>query len=115
MNPKISEYIDDIKDFQPEKAKILLALRKIILKKDPEIFEVIMYGGLVYKTNKLLWGLFVRKIHVTLEFGEGSKMDDPYSVLEGKGKEGRRHIKLLTYDDIEIKKVKHYIDKSYHQ
>jgi hypothetical protein len=38
-------------------------------------------------------------------------MDDPYLVLEGKGKE-RRHIIISNFNDIEDKKVKYYIEQS---
>ncbi len=35
-------------------------------------------------------GLFVRKRHISFEFGKGFLMDDPNKILEGKGKY-RRH------------------------
>lgn len=70
-----------------------------------------MYGGLIYKTDKLLWGLFIRQNHITIEFGYGANLEDPCGILEGKGKE-RRHIKLSTYNDINEKKVAYYISKS---
>jgi hypothetical protein len=113
MDQKVKKFLDDLEAVVPEKAKMITALRKMILQIMPKAEEVIMYGGIVYKTDRLLCGLFTRKNHISIEFGRGSEMDDPYSVLEGKGKE-RRHIKISTYKDIEEKKVQYYINKSWH-
>lgn len=113
IDQKVKQFLDDLEEFVPEKAKIIKALRKMILQIMPKTEEVMMYGGIVYKTDKLLCGLFTRKNHISIEFGKGSEMDDPYSVLEGTGKE-RRHIKISAYRDIEEKKVQYYVNKLWH-
>ena len=113
MDKNVKQFLNDLKSFMPEKAKIIIALRKIVLQVIPEATEVMMYGGIVYKTDRLLCGLFTRKKHITIEFGNGSLMDDPYSVLEGTGKE-RRHIKIFNFNDIKEKKIKYYIESSCH-
>ncbi|MFH0975391.1 MAG: DUF1801 domain-containing protein [Spirochaetota bacterium] len=108
MDKDVKRFIQDLEAFMPEEAKMITVLRKIILKIIPEASEVIMYGGIVYKTDFLLCGIFQRKKYISIEFGNGSMMDDPYSVLEGNGKE-RRHIKIFGYEEIEKKKVKYYL------
>ncbi|MBI5042909.1 MAG: DUF1801 domain-containing protein [Nitrospirae bacterium] len=113
MDQSVKQFLDDLEAFMPEKAKIIIALRKIVLQVIPEATEVMMYGGIVYKTNRLLCGLFARKNHITVEFEKEREIDDPYLILEGKGKE-RRHIKISTYEDIKEKKIRYYIDKSCH-
>lgn len=113
MDQKVKQFLDDLEEFVPEKANIITALRKMVLQIMPKAEEVMMYGGIVYKNDKLLCGLFTRKKHISIEFGNGSEMDDPYSVLEGKGKE-RRHIKISRYRDIKEKKVQYYINTLWH-
>lgn len=111
MDQKVKQFLDNLELFVPEKEKIISALRKIVIETIPEVAEVMMYGGIVYKTDRLLCGLFARKKHITVEFGKGAEMDDPYLVLEGKGK-GRRHIIISNFNDVEDKKVKYYIEQS---
>lgn len=108
---KIQNFIEELERFMPEKAKIVLALRDMILNVKPGIAEGFMYGGLVYKTDYLVWGIFSAKNHITIEFVKGHVLEDPFSVLQGTGKE-RRHIKIKTFDEIENKRVLHYITAS---
>ena len=107
MDKKIEIFIADLESAMPVNAKIIKGIRKIIFKIKPDLTETIMYGGLVYKDEKNpLYGLFSRKNHVTIEIGNGAFISDPYNVLEGKGnKEGRKHIKIESIEEIKIKCV----------
>lgn len=53
-------------------------------------------------------GVFAYKAHVSVEFGDGAAMDDPFGCLEGSGK-GRRHIKLRSLADMADKRLADYL------
>lgn len=44
-------------------------------------------------------GVFAHPNHVTVEFGQGHRLEDCYHQLEGSG-EYRRHIKLYSPDEV---------------
>lgn len=52
--------------------------------------------------------MFAYKEHVSVEFGYGAKIDDPFGHLEGKGK-GRRYLKFRIMQDIQDKKLAQYL------
>lgn len=75
-----------------------------------------MYGGIVFELEPgvhktMICGHFVYKNHVSIEFGDGFKFEDPNAVLEGKGKY-RRHIKLISIDDVESKNVRAMVQQA---
>ncbi|MCD4740600.1 DUF1801 domain-containing protein, partial [archaeon] len=105
VTPKSDDFISNVLSVDEEKGQILISLRKLILKNFPKSEEEIKYGGLVFIINKRLFcGIFIRKNHVSLEFDNGSEMQDPNTLLEGNGKY-RRHLKINKLDDITGKKV----------
>ena len=76
-----------------------------------------MYGGTIYelelgKHDTSVCGHFIYKQHVSLEFSNGYQLDDPDSILEGKGK-FRRHIKLRELADIEEKSVRLFLQQAF--
>lgn len=78
-----------------------------------------MYGGIVFEREAgnhktMVCGHFVYKSHVSLEFSNGYQLDDPDSVLEGKGKY-RRHIKLTNLSDISAKTVRSMLEQAFSQ
>ncbi len=77
----------------------------------PTVPQEMMYGGIVFVSDRLFCGLFVRKEHITVEFDRGAKMDDPNGFLEGGGN-NRRHLKIHDYDDIKQKQAEFYITQS---
>jgi hypothetical protein len=56
----------------------------------------------------LFAGVFAYKDHVTVEFGQGAKIQDTFGFLEGSGK-FRRHIKLKVTSDIEDRRLADYV------
>lgn len=112
MNKEIQEFIEKtgIKDF--EKMESVKALREIVLKTYPETHEKIMYGGIMFFLNGEGYsGLFVSKNHISIEFSNGFKMNDPKNHLEGNGKY-RRHLKIKSFDDIKNKEAEFYIKQA---
>lgn len=112
-NDRVQRFIADILSVDEFKGEILVSLRAMILHASPDVHEKIMYGGLVYLVNsELICGIFVRKKHVSLEFGFGMKMSDPEGFLEGSGKY-RRHLKLMHEKDIVDKDVASFVIQAF--
>lgn len=107
-NDRISKLLDDIRLLDSERFELVQALRKIILGLDASISEEVKYGGLLFSAVKPFCGVFSYAKHVSLEFGEGASLPDKFKVLEGEGK-FRRHIKLLSAQDITGKHVRDYL------
>ena len=72
------------------------------------ISEEIKYGGILFAADKPFCGIFSYSKHVSLEFGGGASLPDRHNVLEGEGKL-RRHIKLLSQEDVVVKHVREYL------
>ena len=110
---KVNSFIQDIQFQSSEKYEILIALRKIIKNLNKKLVEDIKYGGLIYSfSGELLGGVFVYRNHISLEMGRGFELADPDNILEGKGKY-RRHIKIVSIQDIKDKKVEFFIEKAF--
>lgn len=76
-----------------------------------------MYGGIVFEKeggnhSTMICGHFVYKKHVSLEFSQGYKLNDPDGLLEGGGK-FRRHIKLIKPTDIAEKSVRLFLEQAF--
>ena len=97
MNQKVKNLLDDWLINNPALYEIANSVRTKIRQLSDTVVEEVKYGG-----------IFVYKQHVTVEFGRGAEMADPYGLLEGKGK-GRRHLKLHTLEDIENKHLTDYL------
>lgn len=63
------------------------------------------------KKTKTGGGIFSYKNHVSFEFTEGFKLQNPNSILEGTGKK-RRHIRIKSFSDIAGKKVETFIKET---
>ena len=112
INPGISHLLEDFDFLNPKLANIVRSLRKTVLANCPKCEEKIMYGGIVFISDRMFCGIFQRKKYVTLEFDRGNEMSNTYKFLEGSGKY-RRHLKIYNKKDIEKKKAKHYILESF--
>ena len=103
---------------------VLTTAESITLEIDAAIFEICpgagrrsMYGGIVFEqepgnVKTMVCGHFTYTNHVSLEFSNGYKLNDPHRVLEGKGKY-RRHIKLTQQSDIEDKHVRGMLEQAF--
>jgi hypothetical protein len=105
---RISKLLEDIRLLDPDRFELVQALREIIPGLDSSVSEEVKYGGFLFSTDKPFCGVFSYEKHVSLEFGAGASLPDKFNVLEGKGKL-RRHIKLLTVQDISAKHIREYL------
>ena len=111
INNQIQELIGDIEMFDRDKYDILMKLRGIVFSHNHGIQERVMYGGIMFSLESDFGGLFVRKNHVSFEFGFGVHFKDPDGVLEGTGKLCR-HLKLRSLKDIETKNVAYFVEQA---
>lgn len=107
----VENFFDDLGLIDPEKQQIALALRKEIHKLAKTAEERMMYGGVLYYLKDSFCGIFSYKAHVSLEFSEGYRMQDPQWRLEGSGK-FRRHLKFKHLADVKAKQPAAYIKQA---
>ena len=125
-NTKVQDFLNKIEQNDINKFKILEKLRTIVFKTIPKTEERMMYGGIMFYAEEEIplfinenknpvkedfGGLFVRKQHISFEFGTGYMMEDPDKVLEGTG-QFRRHLKIRSLDDITNKSVSFFIQQA---
>lgn len=105
---RVQEFLDELQGLDPEKSIIVQRLRRIVIACYPKVNERMMYGGIMFSLEEDFGGLFVRKNHVSFEFGKGFLLDDPKKILEGAGK-FRRHLKIRSWEDIKEKDVAFFV------
>lgn len=105
---RISKLLEDIRLLNADRFALVQALRETILGLDAAIAEEVKYGGFLFSIEKPFCGIFAYTGHVSLEFGAGASLPDKFKVLEGSGK-FRRHIKLVSMQDIAEKHVLEYL------
>lgn len=108
-----------IKKASPDTAKLLEALRQVILKSDKAIAEQIKwnapsfyYSGEMkafdakeYKRDIVVYNLH-KKEYVLLVFPTGARINDVSGLLEGDYKDGRRLAKIFDLQDLKAKEKK---------
>lgn len=111
-NKKVQQFLDDLMAADSEKFSLLQSLRDIVFTCRPTVEERIIYGGIMFSSDKKdFGGLFVYKKHISFVFGQGYQFSDPNGNLEGQGK-FRRHLKLMSDSDIVGKDVKFYVKQA---
>lgn len=110
---EVQDFLEEILTTDEEKSSILKELREMVFTNFEETNEKIMYGGIMFSNQRdENWGgVFAYKNHVSFEFTEGFKLQDPNNILDGAGKK-RRHIKIKSLADIEEKKVESFIKET---
>lgn len=97
------------------KAKITQDLSEIILEVMPDAVTLDKYGGVVVervagRLETQCCGIFTHAKHVSLDFTDGAKLEDPSNILEGSGKQ-RRHIKLKVVEDVKTKRCREFLEQ----
>jgi hypothetical protein len=104
----VQTLLEDICFVSEERHAIAQAVRTLVKTRFKDTSEEVKYGGILFTAQVQFCGVFVYKEHVSVEFGHGAKIKDPFGHLEGSGK-GRRHVKLKTVADIEDKELAQYL------
>jgi len=110
-NEKVNQFLKGISAIDEDQFNILEKLRSIVIKVFPQTDERMIYGGIMFSLEEDYGGIFVRKNHISFEFGNGFKMKDPNKILEGEGK-FRRHLKIKSITDIEDKNVEFFVKQA---
>jgi hypothetical protein len=104
----VQTLLEDIRLVNESNYEIVEAVRVLVRKTFETVSEEVKYGGILFTSGVQFGGVFAYKAHVTVEFGSGAKIADPFGFLEGSGK-GRRHIKLQSVSQIQEKKLAEYL------
>lgn len=105
--------LEDIRLVSETNYEIVEAVRVLITKAFKGATEEVKYGGILFTSGVQFGGVFAYKEHVSVEFGSGANINDPFGHLEGSGK-GRRHLKLKSVEDIKNKKLAEYLPLAHH-
>jgi len=108
---RVNTFLEETNILNGEQFNILQKLRGIVFKIYPKTKERMMYGGIMFSLDDDFGGIFVRKNHVSFEFGLGFKMNDHNNLLEGSGK-FRRHLKIKALSDIQDKNVEYFVKQA---
>lgn len=100
--------LEDIRRVSEERHAVMEAVRALVNKSFKLVAEEVKYGGILFASGVPFCGVFAYKEHVSVEFSHGVRIDDTLGHLEGSGK-GRRHLKLMSLDDIKNKKLAQYL------
>ena len=110
--PPVQHWLDLLQHAQPAQYALVSALRRQILALAPDISEQVKYGGLLFGHPQPFCGLFAYRQHVSLEFGQGARLEDAAGLLQGSGKQ-RRHLKLQQLADLDTLAVQAYLQAAY--
>ena len=105
----VQSLLEDIRLVSEERHAIVAEVRAMVKQAFKPCSEEVKYGGILFSADGVQFGgVFAYKEHVSVEFGSGAAITDPFGHLEGGGK-GRRHLKLRAIEDIKNKKLAQYL------
>ena len=104
----VQDLLEDIRLVSERNYEIVEAVRVLVKTTFETTSEEVKYGGILFTSGVQFGGVFAYKAHVTVEFRNGAKINDPFGFLEGTGK-GRRHVKLMTASHIQNKNLAQYL------
>jgi hypothetical protein len=104
----VQTLLEDIRLVSETNHEIVQAVRRLVKKFFKGSTEALKYGGILFSSGVQFCGVFAYQEHVSVEFGHGAKIADPFGHLEGAGK-GRRHLKLRSSADVEHKQLAQYL------
>ncbi len=114
-NQEVESFVEDIELVSPFKANIIKQVRSHYQDQSSAtltIEERIIYGGVGFFIGGTHFsGAYPNKHHVNLAFSRGVELEDPKSLLQGKGK-FRRHLQLFSVDELEEKEAETFIKQS---
>ena len=104
----VAALLEDVRLLSEERYETVQAVRAEVRKVIRPLSEEVKYGGILFSSSVPFGGVFAYKEHVSVEFSNGASITDTLGQLEGTGKQ-RRHIKLMSPDDVESKKLAKYL------
>lgn len=104
----VEALLDDVRLLSEARHDIVQAVRAQVRQVVKPLSEGVKYGGIMFSSDVPFGGVFAYKDHVSVEFSHGAAIEDPLGHLEGGGKL-RRHLKLLSADDVRAKSLATYL------
>ncbi len=111
-NAAVETLLADIGSTHGEQLEIVQQVRRVATASGSGVTESVKYGGIMFSHTQFFCGVFAYRSHVTVEFGQGHRLEDRYQQLEGNG-QYRRHIKLHTPAEVKSKHLADYIKQAY--
>lgn len=91
---------DYLADQSPENRSIIRELRRFVKRTAPELVESVKWGNGCWLKGKVpVAYVYAERILVQFGFMLGSRLDDPYRLLEGSGRYVR-HVKIFDAAEI---------------
>lgn len=112
IDDAVSRLLADIGSTHSELLGVVQRVRQVVTAVGGDVDESVKYGGIMFSHTAFFCGVFAYSGHVTIEFGRGYLLEDRLRILEGSGKY-RRHIKLYSMADIEVKHLVDYVRQAY--
>ena len=104
----VQALLEDIRLLDEGMFSVVRGVLTAVQQRFPEAKQEVKYGGILVSAGVQFCGVFAYSQHVSVEFGHGAKISDPFGHLEGTGK-GRRHLKLRSLADIQSKRLAEYL------
>jgi hypothetical protein len=108
IKKSVQDLLEDIRLVSEQNFEIVETVRALVKNTFESTSEEVKYGGILFTSGVQFGGVFAYKEHVTVEFGNGAKINDSFGFLEGTGK-GRRHVKLMSVSQIKGKNLAQYL------
>lgn len=95
----------------PELRPVVAAVRALMSECAPQAREVISYGMLVYKQNRIFAWISPTPKDITFAFSRGAQMEDRYRLLRGVAKHSR-HVKMKNMGELKKTALRYYIKQA---
>ncbi|OKB68647.1 hypothetical protein BHU62_00970 [Serratia marcescens] len=108
----VEALLADIGSTHGELLAIVQQVRRVVAASGNGVTESVKYGGIMFSHTQFFCGVFTYRNHVTVEFGQGYRLEDRHRQLEGGG-QYRRHIKLHSPAEVKSKYLADYVSQAY--
>jgi len=111
------ELLEFLRRYEPDIQGVALGLRTVVLDEMAPCHEYIfamrhtvmlLYGPTDRVVEDCICMIAVHRTHVNLQFTQGTELDDPFGLLQGKGKR-MRHIKVKSLPDLDRPEIRAYV------
>jgi hypothetical protein len=96
---------------RPEHRAIVAMLRALMRTAAPRAEEVVTYGILGWKGNRILAVVSPTRKDITFSFSRGAEFEDRFGLLGGVGKVSK-YVKLEALDSVSKAALRYYIKQA---
>jgi hypothetical protein len=96
---------------RPEHREIVDELRNMMREIAPSAAEVLTYGILGWRGNRMLAVISPTSKDITFAFSKGAEFEDKHGLLRGVGKKSK-HIKIKRVQELNKEVVEYYIKQA---